>query len=311
MPAPPTPCEWHSLNNDTHPGRGWWAERKISAEGRVLWIDIASPVLQFCYSDGVYIGSRKNILEARALCERGKKEAYVADETPVLTTEQQYKELKIKPILKWEEIDKSNVHAAPIEGESAHARIRRLDETTYVVYRDSKYLGGEATLKDAKMRAEINRVSERNRIMRLWEQTHPEELPPFLLLTETERAEHWRRNPPRAKVKPSLTGKTGGAPSEDPTSKRIREATAGRAPKPAKAPKPDSLDPSASLTVVNAANPKKAGSAAHGRWALLLEGGHATVQAFLDAKGNPETLKNAVAKGYVKLGGADASQSEG
>lgn len=100
--------------------------------------------------------------------------------------------------LKWEAVDKSNWHAA-VEGESLPARIRMLDAKTYAVYRNGKYLGGETTLAAAQERAVTNAISEKNRVMKLWEEAHPNELPPGLQLTEWERAEFWRRNPPASR----------------------------------------------------------------------------------------------------------------
>lgn len=279
---------WEQIDQTTHPGRGWWAQRRVMPDGRVLWFDIGSNVLQFCYSDGVYIGSRKNILEARALCERGKREPYVMDD-PRMSTAEEWKLAKRKFTLKWAKVNKADHHAEVPEGEKQPPRIRELDEKTFAVYRDSRYLGSEATLGEAKIRAELNTRSDRNRVMRLWEQTNPGELPPYLMLTDGEREEYWRRNPPKRR--------------EPPASVRPpKERGDAKPPKLARVEKPSDLDGSAVLTIVNTANPKQAGSSAHGRWSLLLGGGHATVADFLQAGGNPETLKNAVAKGYAKLG---------
>jgi hypothetical protein len=110
------------------------------------------------------------------------------------TTEQVWKKLKPKPVpLAWTDHAKDTWHAP---GERVPARIRRLDEKTFAVYRDGKYLGCESSLPNAKLRADINLRSQRNEVMRLWEQKHPGELPPGLQLTTIERAEYWRRNPP-------------------------------------------------------------------------------------------------------------------
>ncbi len=286
---------WETINNDTHPGRGWWAQRRVTADNRTLWFDIGSPTMQFCYSDGVYLGSRKNMEDAKALCERGKVEGYVmSDEEMTMSTEEQFKSLKLKGTLKWTLVTKGNWIADTIGEEKQPPRIRELDGKTFAVYRDANYLGCEETLKLAQMRAMINAKSDRNRVMRLWEQSNPGELPPYLQMTDGERAEWWRRNPPKRKEVASVAPRTGGTPGEGRPVKAAR---------PPKAEKPSTLDPASALTVVNTTNPKQPGSAPHARWALLLAGGHATVGAFLEAGGNPETLKNAVAKGYVKLGG--------
>lgn len=48
-------------------------------------------------------------------------------------------------------------------------------------------------------------------------------------------------------------------------------------------------------------NPKKPGTGAHERWALLMSSNGLTVAGFLKAGGNPTTLKNAVAAGKAKV----------
>lgn len=166
---------------------------------RLLCIDVGAPHL-FCYSDGEYLGTETEMAMARSRCERGEKGAYVME---FETTEQVWKKLKPKPAkLAWTEVDKSNWQAT-IDGELLPVRVRRLDDKTFAVYRDGKYLGSEPTLADAKMRADIGAVSQRNTTMRLWEQKHPDELPPFLQLTKEERAEYWRHHPPVSAARPA------------------------------------------------------------------------------------------------------------
>jgi len=48
-------------------------------------------------------------------------------------------------------------------------------------------------------------------------------------------------------------------------------------------------------------NPKKAGSAAYGRWALLKQHHGKTVDEFIEAGGNHLTLRNAIRSGYADL----------
>ncbi len=107
----------------------------------------------------------------------------------------------------WAQVDKSNWRA-DIDGEALPARIRMLDTKTYSVYRDGRYLGSEATPAAAQERAATNMQSEKNRTMRAWEETHPDELPPGLQLTDVERAEYWRRHPP-ARPAPMVRGAGG------------------------------------------------------------------------------------------------------
>lgn len=61
----------------------------------------------------------------------------------------------------------------------------------------------------------------------------------------------------------------------------------------------DLFDESAVITCKMKKNPKKEGTSAFDRWALLMECGGVTVKEFLKRGGNPTTLKNAVTSGYA------------
>jgi hypothetical protein len=100
---------------------------------------------------------------------------------------------------------------AVIDGESLPARIRELDKKTYSVYRNGKYLGSEPSLDSAKQRAVINQQSQKNRVMRIWEREHPNELPPVIQLTDAEREEYWRVH---AASKPKTGRTTSAAPAQ-------------------------------------------------------------------------------------------------
>jgi hypothetical protein len=54
---------------------------------------------------------------------------------------------------------------------------------------------------------------------------------------------------------------------------------------------------------VQTGNPKKPGTAARSRWTSLFKSAKqgASVADYISAKGNPRTLKNAIAKGYIEL----------
>ena len=54
---------------------------------------------------------------------------------------------------------------------------------------------------------------------------------------------------------------------------------------------------------VRTGNPHKRGSAPRARWSSLFKSARqgASVVDYISAKGNPRTLKNAIAKGYVEL----------
>jgi hypothetical protein len=200
-------------------GRTW------SMGGRLLHVDAGSPHL-FCYSDGHYLGSETSMPQAIKRCESNSKGDYVME---FETTEQVWKALKPKPKIEtaWAETAKDNWQAT-YDGESLPARIRRLDDRTHAVYRDGKYLGSEATLATAKMRADIGTESQRNATMRLWEQTHPGELPPFLQLTAGERAEYWRRNPPVSAARATLARRPEEAGGSVATLERAMQEAAKR-----------------------------------------------------------------------------------
>lgn len=76
-------------------------------------------------------------------------------------------------------------------------RIRQLDAKTYCCYRDGKYLGSEASMAAAFERIKSNHQSDKNIALAIWQRAHPDELPPAMALTEAERAEWWRHNPPK------------------------------------------------------------------------------------------------------------------
>jgi len=280
-------------------------QRAVCDNGRVLYLCVGSPHV-FCWSDGEYLGTEPTVEAARRLCVSGKRRDYVVD--TLVTTEAAFKAAKLK-IAKWEKIDKVEWRAAP-EGESKlPQRIRQLDAKTFAVYRDGKYLGSEATLELAQKRCALNAVSEKNRVMHLWEQAHPDELPPFLQLTPEERAEYWLRHPPQPRARavvgtPKAVGGAGvpvvpATPGQRAKAGLIEDAGGGNT----KAPRAKRTGdvPSGTIRVANGTNPKKAGSGAAKRWDLLFSHDGKTVAEFLAAGGNPETLANAMTKGNVEV----------
>lgn len=185
-------------------------------------------------------------------------------------------------------------------------RIKRLDDKTFACYRDAKYLGCEGTLDAAFDRIKENKISEKNRVMKLWQDKHPDELPPGLQLSAVERAEYWKHNPPRAKaIEAARRAVPGG---EDPGTARLRAELAaeagGRPPGRGGAARraSDASDPVGTIRVrAGAAVPKKPGSAAHTRWTLLWAHDGKTVEAYRKARGNMTTLANAMQKKFVTV----------
>jgi hypothetical protein len=57
------------------------------------------------------------------------------------------------------------------------------------------------------------------------------------------------------------------------------------------------------LKRIRAGNPHKPGSAPRARWSSLFKSAKqgASVADYISAKGNPRTLKNAMAQGYIEL----------
>lgn len=81
---------------------------------------------------------------------------------------------------------------------------------------------------------------------------------------------------------------------------RAAEAKARRAAERGQVQPPAELPADAIIEYVGV-NPKKAGSAAHDRWALLMKHHGKTVGKFLGAEGNSVTLANAIKSGRVTL----------
>ena len=249
--------------------------------GRVLHVCSGS-THHFCYSDGEYLGTEQTMSAARQRCLNNERGEYVMIPT---TTEQAWAELRPRPkTWEWIQLDKANWLAPVQEAEKMPPRIRRMDEKTWSCYRDARYLGSEKSLDEAKKRCQINDVSQRNSVIRLWEQTHPGELPPALQMTDEERAEHWRRYPPATRAS---TGDRGAAPASPAKGRAARDTEAV---------------PQGVLRVkAGAVIPKKPGSSAHGRWAVLWAHDGKTVKEYAAAGGNLTTLANAVERKLVKV----------
>ncbi len=279
--------------------------RARTVSGELLLIAGGAPHW-FCYRDGEYLGTEVDVSKAKQRSEKGEKGEYVAE---LDTVDDEWERLKPKPKVTWEQSREKMVHEwrATMPEEKLPARVRQMDPKTFACYRRGLYVGSEDTLERGQRRCLIGQLSHKNRTMARWEQEHRDELPPFLRLTAEERAEYWKHNPPRAgPAERRVTSRGAGPrPDEDPATTRLRAAleeagartAAGRAPKAAGAAEP----PAAGTIRVRGSNPKKAGTGAHARWALLLDHDGKTVAAFAAAKGNMTTLANAVAKKIVEV----------
>lgn len=182
-------------------------------------------------------------------------------------------------------------------GEVCTPRIEVLDKgARFACYRNMHYLGSEETLDEAKMRCAVNRMSDANEVMRIWEREHPNELPPFLQLTPEERAAYWHHNPPKAAPRP-MTKRA----LPDPTP-GVGDGSPGKAPGRAKrTPRTAPAALVGTLARAKEGNPKKAGTGAHKRWETLFSYVGKNVTEYEKDGGNMDTLANAIKAGYVRV----------
>jgi hypothetical protein len=190
------------------------------------------------------------------------------------------------------------------------------------------------SLDEAKARCQEGggRRKEDDNVLR-YVDGHPLAIPPFLLLTSEERAAvrgtyPWAA-PSAAKVQAAETkvGRQDARNLSDPSTAKFLEVLASKVGEPsvaAVASKPGATErPRAAgggsttrearqavdlpqdgvLARARDGNPKKEGSAAHRRWALMFEHCErgSTVREFLAAGGNAETLRNATLKGFAQV----------
>ena len=227
------------------------------------------------------------------------------------------KKSKVVPIRKdtlvsfsWVKTTKDQWITAKIPvGETCTPRVKQLGSPGskhewFCSYRDGRYLGHEKTLEAAQKLCLSGETKPIEKEVAEWEKQHPGEIPPFLRLSDEERAAHRHANPPR----PGAVRSAGASirPKEDPATARLRaalETSSGKGAKRQAKAEAAGLDPAAVLARAKDGNPKKQGSGAYARWALLLECADAgkKVSEFLAKKGNPTTLENAIKSGYVKL----------
>ena len=197
-----------------------------------------------------------------------------------------------------------------IKGQFCAGRIKQLDKNWFCVYHNGKYLGHEKTMDAAQKLFATGKMKPIEEEVRAWEKEHRGELPPFLKLTDGERRAWWHHNPPKPGAAPGVGGKFGRVrPDEDPATRRLREQAAAGSGKGARAArKAAQASLSGVMVRLRDGNPKKPGSAPHGRWSLMFEYADrgSTVEEFTRAGGNPTTLENAIVAGWVKVQGKEA-----
>lgn len=221
-------------------------------------------------------------------------------------------------VLEWTQHGKDTWLAPDPEGDASRAggRVKMLaqgwldkaNQPIFMVYRDAEYLGSDPTLEAAQRRAQYREKSAN--VLR--DTIHgPDGLPAFLAVTKEERAKV------RAAARATVAAVPGKADTlrvtlPEPAAARAAatrndlaaERQTSRAERRT-AKKTGVLDRDAVIKVTVDKNPRKPGTGAHARFALLMEHGGKTVGTFLDAKGNPETLENAIKDGRVSLEGED------
>ncbi len=189
---------------------------------------------------------------------------------------------------------------------------------SYFCYRDGRAVAVVHDLETAKTACARGPNPKLSDAVIRYVDEHPGEVPPFLLLTEAERraarSQYPYAVPGAAKVRAALErGNRGDAGDDaDEGTARLREelarsGTAPRGGKRAAVPPKRSGEAAPSregvMRRIRDGNPKKVGSGAYKRWEYMFEhcARGSTVAQYEEAKGNPETLANAVRAGYVKI----------
>lgn len=194
----------------------------------------------------------------------------------------------------------------------------------YYAYRNGRILGMRRTPEEAMRLAESGREDRREDVVKTYVDEHRGEVPPFLDLSEEHQkivlAQYPFAAPSDSKVttwadKMRSGGKEGQRALSKPnvraylrqverrSAERAANARPLRQPKEGAAPRPPRETLRGLLVRAREGNPKAAGTAAHGRWEALFAAcaSGKSAEKYVEDGGNPETLRNAVAKGYVRL----------
>lgn len=215
----------------------------------------------------------------------------------------------------WHEVDKGKRWTSALipDGDWCGARVERsfskaIDGTfDYYAYRNGKILGKRKAHEEAQGMCERGEADVRRGQLDYYLNDHPGDMPAFLKLTEEERAcirKHYTYAVPKEDRTVAARRKLNDAGDDSDRTKQLRVQLAGsKGQVVAKAPRTRELaeTPQGKLKRAREGNPKKAGTAAFGRWDLLLK--HcdkgSTVAVFLKDGGNAETLRNAILKGFA------------
>lgn len=227
----------------------------------------------------------------------------------------------------WSDADRPGVEwLADVEGESLPARIRISSRNSdgsysYFCYRDAQAIAVVHDLEAAKRACERGEDPRLSRSVMDYVEQHPNELPPFLALTQGERravrGQYPYALPPQRVLGRALDRERGlrdAGDDSDPGTAKVRaalaagraEAAGGRVAKGAPpAREARAALPAGTLVRVKDTNPKKAGTGAHKRWEAMFEhcARGSTVAAYEAAKLNMDTLANAVRSGHVSIKG--------
>jgi hypothetical protein len=239
---------------------------------------------------------------------------------------------KERGVWHWLEKEKGRVWESALlpEGDLCIATIKRsfskeLDGTyKFYAYRSGRIMGRRDTVQDAQHLAESGKADDRKDAVYDYAKNHSGDVPMFLRLTEDERRQvrqHFKYDAPRQSDLVKFAKERGATDVKDPSTRKFLEELAktkavadegaAKTPRAASAktstPRParSDVDPAAVMSRTRDGNPKKAGSGAYARWTLMFT--HcdrgSTVGEFLAAGGNPETLRNAIIKGFAAVTG--------
>lgn len=233
---------------------------------------------------------------------------------------------KERGVWQWLEREKGKIWESALipEGDVCVASVKRsfskeLDGTfKFYGYRSGRILGRRETFEEARALAESGKFDERKDAVYEYVKNHSGDVPMFLRLTDDERRqvrEHYKYDAPRQSDLVKYARERGDEGIKDPSTRKFLAELAKQKPeaggagtKKAPAEKreaPSEFDPAGVLSRVRDGNPKKEGSAAFKRWALMFRHCElgSSMSEFLKDGGNPETLRNAVIKGWASVGG--------